>query len=321
MTLCHGESLQKIRLAVSLIAAATLCSIVLLGFLKYKLRASQDDAYGRSFLDHHSPRCCFTDDCLGATREGVLARTGAFYAKHAFVTSLRSPEYLVLLRDLQCSLSATNPGVPLVVLAVEGELSSDIVAEVDSFALYREVPNIEFATNEPRFSKNWFKMNAWNFTQYESLILLDSDMVVLGNLRHVFELPTDFAWTFLNAPNGYAYNVGGFIMLRPCAAVFSHMLQLVQQDDTKRYRTKFAEQSFFAWYFAYTGFRLPMAYNANFQYIVNGSTIGGTKPFVVHFATVKPFQASEGDPFWKYLCFRYQIHHHQTSEHFLPGHM
>ena len=85
----------------------------------------------------------------------------------------------MLLKDLQCSLSATNPGIPLVVLAVEGELSSDVIAEVDTFAQYREVPNIEFASTEPRFSKNWFKMNAWNFTEYESLIMLDSDMVVL----------------------------------------------------------------------------------------------------------------------------------------------
>ena len=95
----------------------------------------------------------------------------------------------MLLRDLQCSLSATNPGIPLVVLAVEGELSSDVITDIDSFAQHREVPNIEFASQEPRFSKNWFKMNAWNFTEYDSLILLDSDMVVLGNLRHVFELP------------------------------------------------------------------------------------------------------------------------------------
>lgn len=85
----------------------------------------------------------------------------------------------MLLKDLQCSLSATNPGIPLVVLAVEGELSSDVIAEVGAFAQYREVPNIEFASKEPRFSKKWFKMNAWNFAEYESLIMLDSDMVVL----------------------------------------------------------------------------------------------------------------------------------------------
>ena len=266
-----------------------------------------------------TPRAAVSQTTASAQLAKVSLLAQAYLGKHAFVTSLRTPEYLVLLKDLKCSLSATNPGIPLVVLAVEGELSSHVITEIESFAQYREVPNIEFASKEPRFSKNWFKMFAWNFTEYESLILLDSDMVVLGNLRHVFELPTDFAWTFLNAPKGYAYNVGGFIMLRPCAAVFDHMLRLVQEEKSKQYKSKFAEQSFFAWYFGYTGYRLPMAYNANFSFMVNGSTIGGTKPLVVHFATVKPFHAVEGDEFWKYLCFRYQEHHHQTSELFLSG--
>ena len=292
------------------------CAIIL--YVSGALRRDKD-AYGRTFLRYDSPRCCFTSDCLTATHEGTRARTGVYPSKHAFVTSLRSAHYMVLLRELHCSLSATNPGIPLVVLAVANELSSEIIEEVSSFAQHREVPNIEYPSKEPRFGKNWFKMNAWNFTEYESLILLDSDMVVLGDLRHVFDLPTDFAWTYLNAPDGYAYNIGGLIMIRPCAAVFTHMLQIVEQEESKRYKSKFAEQSFFAWYFAYTGYRLPMTYNANFHFLINGTTIGGAKPLVVHFATVKPFSVEERDDAWEYMCFRYQERTRRMSRHFFVG--
>ena len=193
--------------------------------------------------------------------------------RRAFVTSLRSPEYLVLTKELSCSLSATNPGNPLIVLAVVNELSADVVEDVSTFAQYREVPNIEYPSKEKRFGKNRFKMHAWNMTEYEAIVMIDSDMVVLASLRHVFDLPTDFAWTYLNADNGYAYNAGGFIFLRPCASVFSHMLQILE-EESKRYKSNFAEQSFFSWYFAYTGYRLPMIYNANFNFLINGTTVG-----------------------------------------------
>jgi len=305
------------QLLAGALVTTAVCVVALLAVCRYSLRSKyQQDVYGRTSPVHPSPRCCFTTDCLAATREGTIARHGIDAPKHAFVTSLRSPEYLVLLKDLHCSLRATNPGVPLIVLAVEGELASDIIADVQLFAASKEVPNVEFLSAQPRYSKNWFKLNAWNLTEYESLILLDSDTVVLNNLRHVFDLPTDFAWTYLNAPDGYAYNVGGFIMLRPCAAVFTHLLQLAEARS-HLYRSQFAEQSFFAWYFAYTGYRLPMAYNANFDYLVDGLTAGGTKPLVIHFANQKPFLVNQSHNAWEYLCFRYKEHHHKDSRHFL----
>lgn len=43
------------------------------------------------------------------------------------------------LRELQCSLARTNPGVPLVVMSVEGDLNATTRAEVVSLAQYRQV--------------------------------------------------------------------------------------------------------------------------------------------------------------------------------------
>ena len=71
---------KAFKLAFAVIAPAVLCLTAVLGIVTYKLRASHRDAYGRSFVDHNSPRCCFTVDCLGAAREGFLARTGSIRA-------------------------------------------------------------------------------------------------------------------------------------------------------------------------------------------------------------------------------------------------
>lgn len=40
------------------------------------------------------------------------------------MTSLRTEGYLMLLRELHCSLQRSNPGVPLVILGVDGDLGA-----------------------------------------------------------------------------------------------------------------------------------------------------------------------------------------------------
>ena len=258
---------------------------------------------GRLSSENYSPRCCVTADCLPA----------ASARNHAVVTSLRSPDYMVSLRDLQCSLQKTNPQLPLIVLAVANELPSEIIAEVQQLAEYREVRNIEYANvNVHRYSKNWFKLNAWNITEFTSIVLLDADTVVLQSLDHVLELPTDFAWSFQNAPD-YNWNKGGFIMLRPCQRVLEHMLSILEHDDTKHFSSEFAEQSFLSWYFEYTGYRLPMIYNANVNFLnASGATAGGADPIVVHFADNKLFNINESHPYWHFMCHRYW----KSSQHY-----
>ncbi|KAL3132093.1 hypothetical protein ABBQ32_008703 [Trebouxia sp. C0010 RCD-2024] len=215
-----------------------------------------------------------------------------------------------------------NPSVKIIVMAVAGELSQEVTRDIQEYAEYLEVPNIEYSnTLEPRYSKNWFKLNAWNMTEYTSIIMLDADVIVTQDLSHIFSLPTDFAWCYLNAPNNHNWNAGGFIMLRPCQPVFEHMLRVLKADESKRFPKELAEQAFLSWYFEYTGMRLPLIYNANRIFLQeNGLTVSGVAPAVAHFAekAAKPFDVSEGDPRWKYMCYRYKQRHRKHSPLFAP---
>ena len=264
------------------------------------------DADGHASQDTALYRCCIAGDCVSKQPN----------QEYAVVTSVRSPEYAIMLHDLHCSVRVHNPFVKFIVLGVAGELSLEAISDIKEYAEYREVPNIEYEnTYEPRYSKNWFKLNVWNMTEYASIIMLDADLVVMQDLSHIFSLPTDFAWSYLNAPNKYNYNAGGFIMLRPCRMVLEHMLTILELDKSKRFTEAFAEQSFFEWYFEFTGLRLPMIYNANYDFLTDtGLTVSGVAPLVVHFATdAKPFNVTEGDSRWKYMCHRYRHHHRQHS--------
>jgi len=56
------------------------------------------------------------------------------------------------------------------------------------------VRNLNNACREARFTKNWFKLRFFGWTEFDALIILDSDCTVRGDLTHIFKLPTDFAW-------------------------------------------------------------------------------------------------------------------------------
>ena len=58
---------------------------------------------GRLETAYPSPRCCSADDCLTKV-EG----------RYAVVTSVRSPEYLILFKELLCSVQKHLPGIRVI---------------------------------------------------------------------------------------------------------------------------------------------------------------------------------------------------------------
>ena len=63
----------------------------------------------------------------------------AYRGRHAFVTSLRTPQYLPMLREAHCSLLKHNPMARLIVVSVKGDLASDVVK---GLAEYRELSDL-----------------------------------------------------------------------------------------------------------------------------------------------------------------------------------
>lgn len=44
-----------------------------------------------------------------------------------------------------------------------------------------------------RYALNWIKLRAWELTDWDALLWIDSDASVVGNVSSIFQLPTDFA--------------------------------------------------------------------------------------------------------------------------------
>ena len=229
---------------------------------------------------------------------------------NAFLTTIRTDNYLVLLRELHCSLLQHNPTAHLIVASVAGDLSNSTLEVIHGLANVEYLEFEEYAfknDRNARFSKNWVKLRAWGLQDYNAIIMLDVDGIVRGDLTHLFKLPTDFAWTYEQGPGGFKWNAGAFILLRPCKAILDHMMHLLDTEKSLRFEEADAEQDFIRWYFAHSALQLSSRYNAMYHLYAKGGhkTSGGEAALFIHFGDEeKPFELAEDSPEWRYMCYR-----------------
>lgn len=147
-------------------------------------------------------------------------------------------------------------------------------AQAASLGELRTVEDIRVPNSRGRYFLNWVKLRAWEWTEYDALLLLDADTLVRGDLTHLFALPAEFAWAGANGRGGYDWNRGGVLLLRPCAATFAAMMYVVHTHERFQFRDALAEQDFLAWFFRYTLLALPLRYNLNFQFLDAATGLG-----------------------------------------------
>ncbi|KAL4446764.1 hypothetical protein ABPG77_008008 [Micractinium sp. CCAP 211/92] len=301
------------RRAVSAALALTL-ALVLLTQHRQLYRHGQDAAaklyygldpnmLGRSEALFPAPHCCRDEACSG----------GGSQQRVAVVTYLRDDSYLPLLQQLDCTLRRSNPHLELGLMHVEGELAPATLQLVRALNItLLPVAPLEFPnTYEARYGRNWLKVRALGLTQYDAVLLVDSDVAVVSRgLDSIFSLPVEFAavWDqskWLNRWRTVVDHInGGVFLLRPCAAVEAHMVHLLDAHPKLRFVHGTAEQDFFGWYYRYTGATLPLQWNCQAeQCLENSATVGGARPKIVHFTDHKPFSGRRpGTHGHEFLC-------------------
>ena len=115
-----------------LLAACLLASSVTAKEVKYM--PSKLD--GRLDKDYPSPR----HHCKPLVEECVPKDS----KRHAFLTTVRTSEYLPLLHELQCSLHEHEPTAHLIVAAVAGDLPVEAINKIKKRAEYMEVEDIVY---------------------------------------------------------------------------------------------------------------------------------------------------------------------------------
>eukprot|EP00878_Enallax_costatus_P037303 GHUV01042126.1.p1 GENE.GHUV01042126.1~~GHUV01042126.1.p1 ORF type:complete len:289 (+),score=73.36 GHUV01042126.1:291-1157(+) len=136
--------------------------------------AALEAGVGRKQSVAPSPVCCTAQQCISRK---------AIPRKNAFLTTARSSPYVAAAKGLACSLAKSNPGSHLIVMggASDSErLSSEQLdylkhkASLPGLTVeYRIVRDIDFPNyDNPRFHLNWIKLQAWNFTDWDAIIMV-----------------------------------------------------------------------------------------------------------------------------------------------------
>ncbi|WP_312797115.1 glycosyltransferase [Tianweitania sp.] len=231
--------------------------------------------------------------------------------RYAFVTLVTNTDYALGARVLLRSLKRTGTAADLVVLHTGGVSSADletleregaklVQAELlptsDAFnerharaKLHGDAPFTK--GRKPGFHTpldNFAKLRLWQLTQYETVVFLDADTLVLRSIDRLFNYPE-----FSAAPNVYEglsdfhrLNSGVFVA-KPSSMTFDAMLSRLDEPDTFWRRT---DQTFLETYFP--GWQGLPVFDNMLQYVwFNMPDLWNWKAIsVLHFQYEKPWE-------------------------------
>lgn len=109
---------------------------------------------------------------------------------------ITNTKYLSGLLTLEYSLREVGTKYPLVALYTDDFPEEGLRALEARSILSRRVPRLAPSgsneyQNDPRFQECWTKLSPFGFTEYDRIVLLDSDMLVLKNMDELMDIDLD----------------------------------------------------------------------------------------------------------------------------------
>ena len=239
--------------------------------------------------------------------------------KKAYVTTLCNGEgYLPGVEVLGKSLEASGSREMKIVL-VTPDIEAPTRERLANLGWHvRDVESIVNPAADhllfPRFASVFTKLRAFEFVDFERIVLLDADTLVLQNVDDLFERPP-----FAAAPDFFLpdrFN-SGVMVVEPSNSLFGRMMETLAVAGTYDGGDQGFLNTFFAdWYAMPVQHRLPVGYNmAHFiyQFLRGHPTLRTTlerEAKILHYMVQKPWQAKAtltggSDAWWKLY---FQVH-------------
>ncbi|CAF3841643.1 unnamed protein product [Rotaria sp. Silwood1] len=149
----------------------------------------------------------------------------------------------------------------------------------------------------PHFINQFTKLALWNMTEFDSIVYLDADTLVLGDISHLHELVADpsrtgfeFAAVADNWHGKFAYHFNaGVLVIHPSIDVFKELIRTMSLPGN--YEPTMAEQAFLNAFFQLRYLQLPLIYNVNLAMYLAYPDLWTRMQSdfkIVHFTLVKP---------------------------------
>jgi alpha-N-acetylglucosamine transferase len=191
--------------------------------------------------------------------------------KTAFVTLLCGGDgYVPGVEALGQSIKATGTSSPRVVMATSDvsraareklEAQGWALRDVEPIANPRPPADLLM----PRFQNVYTKLRAWQLVEFDKVVFLDADTIVLKPIDELFERPSIAAAPDFFLPDRFS---SGVMVLDPSEDTLARMLEALPEAHTYDGGDQGFLNSFFSdWYSLPVEHRLPIGYNlAHFIY-------------------------------------------------------
>ncbi|KAG1801499.1 glycosyltransferase family 8 protein [Suillus plorans] len=119
----------------------------------------------------------------------------------AYVTLLTATSYLPGVLVLDCTLRSVESAFPLIVM-VTPTLPQDVRSVLERRGIsIRPVESLRppegkhsLSTHDARFADTWTKLRAFELKEYERVVLMDADMIVMRNMDELFDIDLPNNW-------------------------------------------------------------------------------------------------------------------------------
>ena len=240
--------------------------------------------------------------CEEPSKRTTTSPTTANQTRRAFFSALYTDnKYLGGALLLGYSLKKYHPQYPMYMMHFDKALSERTMCSLRQVGwqlrpvVHIPPPLSGYAT---QFVHQFNKLALWNMTEFDSIIYLDADTLVLADIAHLHELVADPSRTGFELAavadswaGKFAYHFNaGVLVLHPSTAVFKELMRTMHIEGN--YEPTMAEQAFLNAFFQLRYLQLPVIYNVNLD-MYSGYPklwLKLEQDFkVIHFTLVKPF--------------------------------
>jgi len=175
--------------------------------------------------------------------------------KYSYISLISSNTYIEGVLVLYHSLIRTNPRYPFLLL-ITPNISQEVIKTISGFGIDYSIleQNIRNPINndeDDRRSLNYTKLHIFNQTQFDKIVYLDADMLVVDNIDELFDkphmsavnsggmLPEHADWIYMNS---------GLLVVVPSQGLFNDMLSKVGKIELRK--SGGGDQEFLKPYFA-----------------------------------------------------------------------
>lgn len=205
---------------------------------------------------------------LAGKNEATSSCSGSFPCEmkvaRAIVSFITSDDFLMPVQALVASLRATGMQERVLLLhtsqvdqSVLSRLSSDPLIET---RLVEAIPNPHQTDVAGWRNSGFTKLRIWEQTDFQKLVYIDADCLVLENISELFDRPSPSFCPDVFPPDKFN---AGVIVLEPSREVFAQMMQQVGKlPSHDGGDTGFLNSFYSSWFEWPPEHRMPFRYNA-----------------------------------------------------------